>query len=120
MPKRKPTSKSLKPKPSGVGRPVSQQPTTPRMTGKASPEVGPFPAKPSEGRVSKQAKVIAMLRNPRGTSISTISAATGWQEHSVRGFFAAVVKKRFGLSLVSEKAGSERVYRIETAPASDD
>jgi Protein of unknown function (DUF3489) len=120
MPKRKPKSKSGKPKPSRVGRPVLQLSSAPRTTGKTSPEVEPLPVKPSEDRVSKQAKVIAMLRNPRGTSISTISAATGWQEHSVRGFFAAVVKKRFGLSLVSEKAGSERVYRIETDPASDD
>jgi hypothetical protein len=45
--------------------------------------------------------------------------ATGWQQHSVRGFFAGVVRRRLGLSLVSDKTGSARVYRItdKLAPA---
>src|SRR6266566_6011364 len=76
------------------------------------------PATPSQ-RDSKQARVIAILQSRQGATIATIVKATGWQPHSVRGFLTAVVRHKLGLTLVSEKTGEERVYRImaKAAPA---
>jgi hypothetical protein len=61
---------------------------------------------------SKQARVIAMLQSPTGTTIAAIMKATGWQQHSARGFLAGVVRKRLKLKLTSKKVNGNRIYQL--------
>ena len=71
--------------------------------------------KPASGRRSKQQTCLDLLGRREGATIEDLEQATGWQKHSVRGFLAGAVKKKLGLTLVSEKpdAGPRR-YRIPT------
>ena len=69
---------------------------------------------------SKQAWVLALLCGPSGATIATVTRSTGWQPHTVRAFLAAVVRKKLGLRLESEKTDGERVYRIVAGRASAD
>src|SRR6266480_809016 len=66
---------------------------------------------------TKHARIIAMLRMPTGATIPAIMTATDWQQHSVRGFLAGVVRKKLGLNLVSEQTNKVRVYRIKDGKA---
>src|SRR4051794_21429986 len=63
---------------------------------------------------SKQSRVISLLRSPAGATIAAMMQATGWQQHSVRGFLAGVVRKRLKLKLGSKKVDGTRVYRVAT------
>jgi Protein of unknown function (DUF3489) len=94
--------------------------TAARKISKGRSRTRPAPAssKPTVRPDTKHARVITMLRAPAGTTIAAIMTATDWQQHSVRGFLAGVVRKRLGLNLVSELTDKGRIYRIKDGKTS--
>lgn len=88
-------------KPAAADRPLASAKTA-----------APNDRKSASENSSKQSLVVEMLRSPTGTTIAAVMKATGWQQHSVRGFFAGVVQKKLRLKLNSEKIDGNRVYRI--------
>lgn len=64
--------------------------------------------------------LVELLQEPGGASIVTLLQATGWLPHTIRGAISAIVKKKLGFSVISEKGLSgERIYKIDiTAPKS--
>jgi hypothetical protein len=99
--------------------------TTPPGAAAASPKQDEAPRKAtgrnklpaerpkSEGESqTKQSRVLTMLRHKEGATVAAIMKVTGWQAHSVRGFFAGVVRKKLKLKLASDEGSGKRVYRI--------
>ena len=85
----------------------------------ASALAGPSKTGPSDdvhaARVTKHDRILTMLSRRDGATIPEMMEASGWQQHSVRGFLAGTVKKKLGFPLTSSKVEGElRRYRIDS------
>jgi hypothetical protein len=102
---------------------------TKRATGKGkkatktAPAPGEPTAKPTPRAGTKQARMIEMLKRPKGATVEQIAAATGWQHHTIRGAISGALKKKLGFTVEAIRTrevgpnktgakGSSTVYRI--------
>ena len=95
-------------------RKVARKSTKPKSSARSTPAS----RKTATRSDTKHARIIAMLRTPAGATIAAMMTATDWQQHSVRGFLAGVVRRKLGLNLVSEQTDKGRIYRIKDGKAS--
>jgi len=74
-------------------------------------EVATAPAQRRKG--TKQEALIVMLRAPGGATVEEIATALEWLPHTARGALAGALKKKLGLTIISEKIeGRGRTYMI--------
>lgn len=67
----------------------------------------------SDDPSSKQDRLIAMMRQAKGSAMAEMMEATGWEAHSIRGLISGVLKKRLNLNVVLESSSDGvRRYRI--------
>jgi hypothetical protein len=89
----------------------------------AKPAKAESAEKPTPRAGTKQARMIELLRRPEGATVQQIAAATGWQNHTVRGAISGALKKKLGLNVEATRTrevgpnktgakGSTTVYRI--------
>jgi hypothetical protein len=93
------------------------------LLGEPAPRTAGMPRKPREG--TKQEAVLALLARSEGTTIAQIIEATGWQQHTVRGFLAGLKRKGTAVEPIErvrqvgpDKAGTKgsyTVYRLAAA-----
>jgi hypothetical protein len=109
------------------GADVAPEASSPGKTGarskkgtraKVPAKAGKSERKPKEAGTmregSKSAKVLGLLRQPKGATLKELMKATGWQPHSVRGFLSGAVGKKMGLTVESSKrADGDRAYKID-------
>jgi len=102
-------------------RAATAVPSTATTTVEASLPSRPKAAPPAADNVaspppplSKLDRLAALLADPAGATIAVMSAATGWQAHSVRGAMAGALRKR-GLTMTSSKTDGVRTYRAGPA-----
>ena len=99
-------------KPKSKTKAAARSPSSKATKSRSPSRSAPAPLKSTTRPDTKHARIIAMLRTPAGATITAIMTATDWQQHSVRGFLAGVVRKKLGLNLVSESTDKGRLYRI--------
>jgi hypothetical protein len=67
----------------------------------------------AEATSSKQERLIAMMKQAKGSTMAELMTATGWQAHSIRGVISGVLKKRLSLNVILEASSDGvRRYRI--------
>jgi hypothetical protein len=85
-----------------------------RITKAASSRAAKVRSPATPARPSKKAAIVTLLQQPNGAAISDLTAATGWQAHSVRAALTGLRKEGKELVRAKDAAGVTH-YRLAAA-----
>jgi len=109
-----PAAESAKRAPKAKAKPARAT-RTPKAAKKAKAAT---PAASGPRATSKTAQLIEMLQRPGGATLEEVMARFGWQIHTTRAIMSAggSLTKKHGITVISEKVGDSRTYRLCDAP----
>jgi hypothetical protein len=81
---------------------------------KGAPKASTAAAK--KPRLTKNARLIAMLTCDEGVDIATLSSALGWQTHTTRAALTRLRQAGHRLEATASPEGGSKRYRISEAP----
>jgi hypothetical protein len=70
-----------------------------------------------EPRLTKNARLIELLKSDGGVDIATLSSALGWQTHTTRAALTRLRQAGHHLEVTASPEGGGKRYRISEAPA---
>ena len=88
-------------KPARAGGRKQSTRTAPRVKGNSSKASSSRTQALTSPRLSKKSTILELLQRPRGAVIGELTAATGWQSHSVRAVLTGLRKE--GRELLRDK-----------------
>jgi hypothetical protein len=93
---------------------IDMSTTKTRQTADAAKPAGRKPAPKASAKPpsTKAETILGLLRRPKGASVPEMADATGWQNHSVRGFLSGELKKKRSLSVLSDRVDGVLRYRL--------
>ena len=112
-PKKATSTKAAKAKKNAPKAKTGKKTPSKKMAAKTTPNAIAEKVRAKGRANSKKTTVLDLLRRKDGATLAEIAKATGWQNHSIRGFISGTVGKRMGLKVESSKSASgERTYKI--------
>ena len=108
------TPKNGAPKGQRAAKVAKPKATKPGKQAKASKKVSKGAKEPRKPRAeSKTAKILDLIRRPKGATLAEIMKAADWQAHSVRGFISTAGKKHHITIESTKNEAGARLYKAK-------
>jgi len=88
-----------------------------KLVSSTLPGASSRPRRRGKAPATKRATIIRLLQRRQGASLVDLTAATGWQEHSVRAALTGLRRQQVTIERIADRRGNS-VYRIVSGRSS--